>query len=173
MKKQFEILDTLHKLSKDTNDRINELKKAVDVELENLRTNLLKAYDYSQPIMYLVEFKDHQINFYKVHKTHVTCVSLFWLGMNDESGKYVLSPITVRKPQTLEEAEKLLKTYNSPTFIDVRGKYAEFGYFHDVMRNYHREDFIAEKIYNKEFLYEITSDDFSKAISSVYNVYNK
>jgi len=158
MEKQFEILEQLHQLSKETETKIKALREQIDEEFRKLKLSLVNAYDYSQDIMYLVEFGSYNIAFYKVTKERLYEIHISWYNTNSKKGyKY---------PYNHEEAIFCLHNYNSPTNCEIRS-YNEFGYFDDIKKNYLREDWIAEKIHERKYLYEITEKDFHKAVKTV------
>ena len=158
MQKQFQILEQLHQLSKDTETKIKALREQIDEEFRKLKLSLVNAYDYSQDIMYLVEFGSYNIAFYKVTKERLYEIHISWYNTNSKKGyKY---------PYNYNEAVLSLQDYNSPTNCEIRS-YNEFGYFDDIKKNYLREDWIAEKIHERKYLYEITENDFNKAVKTV------
>lgn len=158
MQKQFQILEQLHQLSKETETKIKALREQIEEEFRKLKASLVNAYDYSQDIMYLVEFGSYNISFYKVTKERLYEIHLSWYNTTSKKGyKY---------PYNYEEAVLSLNEYNSPTNCEIRA-YNEFGYFDDIKRNYLREDWIAEKIHERKYLYEITESDFHKAVKTV------
>jgi hypothetical protein len=157
MQKQFQILEQLHQLSKETETKIKALREQIEEEFRKLKASLVNAYDYSQDIMYLVEFGSYNISFYIVTKERLYEINLSWYNTTSKKGyKY---------PYNYEEAVLSLKEYNSPTNCEIC--WIEFGYLDDIKRNYLREDWIAEKIHERKYFYEITESDFHKAVKTV------
>lgn len=163
MQKQFEILEQLHQLSKETETKIKFLREQIDEEFGKLKSKLIHAYDYNQEVMYLVEFSSCSITFYKVTKERLYEVHLSWYDSSSKKG--------YAYPYNYEEAVFCLKKYSDPTNVEIRS-YNEFGYFDDIKRNYLREDWIAEKIHERKYLYEVTKEDFNKAIETVSLFFN-
>lgn len=156
MKKQFEILEQLNKLSKETNERISALRKVIDEEFNNLKLGLLNAYNNDADVMYLIQFDSYCITFYKATKEKLTEVVLSWYETNQKH-KY---------PTTFEEAEEVLKVYENPTNCEIRS-YRTFGYFDDIKRRWDRIDWIAEHVQERKFLYEIEEKEFIKSIQTI------
>jgi len=160
MKKQFEIIEQLNKLSKETNERISSLRKVIDEEFNKLKLGLLNAYNNDADIMYLIQFDSYSIIFYKATKEKLTEVFLSWYETNQKH-KY---------PTTLEDAEEVLRIYEKPTNCEIRS-YQTFGYFDDIKKRWDRIDWIAEHVQERKFLYEIEEKDFIKSIQTIAKIY--
>jgi HSP90 family molecular chaperone len=156
MKKQFEILEQLNKLSNETNEKISALRKVIDEEFNKLKLGLLNAYDNDADIMYLIHFDSYCLIFYKATKEQLTEVVLSWYKTKQKH-KY---------PTTFEDAEEVLKVYENPSNCEIRS-YQTFGYFDDVKKRWDRIDWIAEHVQERKFLYEIDEKDFIKSIQTI------
>lgn len=156
MKKQFEILEQLDKLSKETNEKISALRKVIDEEFNKIKLGLLNAYDNEADTMYLIQFDSYCITFYKATKEKLTEVVLSRYGTNQKH-KY---------PTNCEEAEEVLRIYENPTNCEIRS-YQTFGYFDDIKKRWDRIDWIAEHVQDRKFLYEIEEKDFIKSIQTI------
>ena len=103
MKKQFEIIEQLSKLSQETNQKISALRKHIEDEHNKLKSALLNAYDNDADVMYLVDFREYfYLKFYKATKENLVELSMFFDSETD-----------YKRPKTFEEAEELLKTYKT------------------------------------------------------------
>jgi len=162
MRKQFEILEQLNKLSQETETKISDLRKLIDQEFYKLKTGLINAYNNDADILYLVEFSSGRVEFYKATKNKLHEVSLSWYNSTKKGG-YIY-------PHNYDEAVICLLNYNSPTNCEI-SSYNEFGYFDDIKKQYERLDWIAEKIHERKFLYEISENDFTNAIKTVSKFY--
>lgn len=156
MKKQFEILEQLNKLSKETNEKISSLRKVIDEEFYKLKLALTNAYNHEVDIMYLIQFDSYCITFYKATKEKLTEVVLSWYETKQKH-KY---------PTTFKEAEEVLRVYEEPTNCEIRS-YQNFGYFDDIKKRWDRIDWIAEHVHERKFLYEIDEKDFIKSIQTI------
>jgi hypothetical protein len=179
MKKQFEIIDTLHTLTKQFSEKVSTLNMELAKEFENIKKEVVKTYS-NNDIMFLVEFNDHGLNFFKLTNNWVSQISFDWYGWNEggtetQSTIYVTNKYsnTYKKPKSFEEAEYVLSEYKNPSNCSIRGKADEFGYFHDVQKFIGKSDWITEKISNREFLYEITKKDFLRAVDIMSEFYKK
>lgn len=163
MKKQFELLATIYKKNIENNIKIQELQKQIDADFVEIKQMLLDLYDHETDILFLVSF-NHGINFFAASKTEVSEVRLSYFG--NSSRTYVI----VNEPKTFEDAVALLSNYPDPTNCEMR-RLMEFDYFHDTNKRYDRIDWITEEIAARRFLYEITRDDYLKAVNVVSDFY--
>lgn len=161
MEKQFQILEQLNKLSRETNEKISALQKVIDEEFNKLKLELLNAYNNDDDTMYLIQFDGYCLTFYKATKEKLTEVVLSWY---DTKQKY-------KYPTNFNEAKEVLKVYENPTNCEIRS-YQTFGYFDDIKRKWDRIDWIAEHIQEKKFLYEIEEKDFIKSIQTIAKYHN-
>lgn len=159
MKRQFEILDKLYKLTKQSEERIKRLKEEINNEHLRIRNELLKAYSHDNNILYLVQFDTYGITFYKATKTKLHEVKLTWYG----------SKIRIN-PTSYDEALHLLENLSNPTNCEI-SSYREFGYFHDIEKRWDRIDWITEEIMGRRYLFEIQEMQFKKAMDLVYFFY--
>lgn len=161
MKKQFDILEQLNSLAKETNVKITTLRKAIDEEFSKLKSELLNAYDNNAETMYLVQFDSYCITFHMATKQKLTTVRLSWFEAKQKH----------KCPINFEEAQEVLEIYENPTNCEIHS-YQTFGYFDDINKNYDRIDWIADNIQERKFLYEIEEKDFKKSIQTIVKFFD-
>lgn len=162
MKKQYDILEDLNRLSLETTARVKELTDEIDLVFKNLKKSLISAYNHDSEILYLVEFDSYRISFYKASNYILHEVHISWYESKGKKG--------YTYPFNYEDAVKTLSTYTNPTSCEILS-YSTFGYFDDVKKRYDRIDWIAEKLHKKELLYEVTEDVFLNSIKCVSEFY--
>lgn len=162
MKKQFDLLAQFSAMFEESRNRINKIQEEIDREYSKIKLDLLDIYDHDAEVLYLVKFQyDCLISFYRATKTSLCEVDLSWYN-----SKRKMPSI----PKTYDEAVIYLKNMNDPTKCEVRD-YQEFGYFDDVNKRWERIDWIAENIFEKKFLYEITEKEFLDAVEIMHKFF--
>lgn len=162
MKKQFEILEELDKITKESISSISDLKIKIEQETQKIKSKLLDLYDNDLEVLYLVDFySDGMMHFHKATKDRLSTITLNWY---DSKFRY-------KVPRNYEEGLKAVNEYPAPTYCDIQA-YNTFGYFHDIKARYDRIDWIAQKTRDKQYLFQIEEADFIMAIDSVHNFYS-
>jgi len=161
MKKQFEIIEELAKLTKESVTSISKLRIKIQEETQKIKSKLIDVYDNNLDILYLVDFySDGMMHFHKADKEKVSTITLNWY---DCKFRY-------KVPKNYEEGLRAIKDYPTPTNCDI-SSYNTFGYFHDIKSRYDRIDWISEKTQDKCYLFQVEESDFIKAMDSVHNHY--
>jgi len=162
MEKQFEIIEKLFLATKESESRITELRNLIESEHFKIRAQFVDLYPHNLDIIYLIQFDNHSINFYKATKENLYEIRLSWFR----------SKIKLNVPKNAIEGKKLILEMNNPTNCEIHG-YREFGYFDDIHKRFDRIDWITESIMERNFLFEITKDEFDKSINLVSEFYTK
>lgn len=166
MKKQFEIIEKIYEAIQDSEIKISALKKAIEEEYYAARQKLINAYNHEEAVLYLVQFETYGLVFHKATKKRVSSIHLTWFDNPT-------SKIVYRTAKTFKDGQRILNNICDPcppTNVEIMS-YNTFGYFDDIEKHYERIDWITENIMDKKFLYEITSEDFNKAVKVVADFY--
>lgn len=162
MKRQFELIEKIYESSKKTEERIRVLREEIQKEQNAIKRSLIDLYDHEADVLYLIDFQDYSMSFYKATKEHKVEVYLSWFN----------SKVKVKKPKSYEEAFDLLNNLPNPSNSEIRS-YDSFGYFDDIKARYDRIDWIVEQTSEKRFLYDITKETFIKSLELTVDLHSK